>query len=53
MIFAETALKGAFIIELKLIEDERGFFARGWCQNEFKAHGLNPDVVQVNVALSR
>lgn len=53
MIFAETALKGAFIIDLKRIEDERGFFARGFCQNELSAHGLNPAMVQLNVALSR
>jgi dTDP-4-dehydrorhamnose 3,5-epimerase len=53
MIFAETALKGAYVVDLKRIEDERGFFARGWCQNEFKAHGLNPDLVQLNVAFSR
>jgi dTDP-4-dehydrorhamnose 3,5-epimerase len=53
MIFAETALKGAFVVDLKRIEDERGFFARGWCRNEFREHGLNPDLVQVNVAYNR
>ena len=53
MNFIETKLKGAFIIDLKRIEDERGFFARAWCQDEFKAHNLNPRMVQLNVGLSR
>ena len=52
MIFTETRLKGAFIIELERREDNRGFFARAFCQNEFKAHGLKPVIAQVNVALS-
>ena len=43
MIFRETALKGAFVIEPELKEDERGFFARAWCQRELAAHGLNPN----------
>jgi dTDP-4-dehydrorhamnose 3,5-epimerase len=50
MIFTETKLKGAFIIDIKRIEDDRGFFARAWCQNEFKAYGLNTNMVQMNVA---
>jgi dTDP-4-dehydrorhamnose 3,5-epimerase len=50
MIFTETKLKGAYIIELQKIEDARGFFARGWCQNEFEAHDLVPRVVQANVS---
>lgn len=52
MIFRETALKGAFIIEPKRHEDERGFFARAWCAKEFEAHGLNPTVVQCNISYS-
>jgi dTDP-4-dehydrorhamnose 3,5-epimerase len=50
--FTETKLKGAFLIGLSKIEDERGFFARGWCREEFARHGLNPDVVQLNVGFS-
>ncbi len=50
MIFTETKLKGAFIIELERREDSRGFFARGFCQNEFRAHGLKPTVAQGNIA---
>ena len=52
MTFAEAALPGAWIIDLQRIEDERGFFARGWCRKEFEAHGLNPDLVQLNVAFN-
>ena len=50
MIFTETNLKDAYIIDLQKIEDQRGFFARGWCQNEFEAHGLAPEVVQANLS---
>lgn len=48
MIFTPTELKDAYIIDIDRRSDSRGFFARGWCQNEFEAHGLNPRVVQVN-----
>ena len=50
MIFAETKLKGAFVIDLERREDGRGFFARGFCQREFEAHGLKPTIAQTNVA---
>ena len=40
MIFTETKLKGAFIIDLERREDDRGFFARAFCQHEFEEHGL-------------
>lgn len=53
MIFAELALKGAFLIELDRLEDERGFFARAFCIDEFAAHGLNPVVSQCNVSYNR
>ena len=53
MIFKETPLAGAYVIELEKREDERGFFARAFCENEFRAHGLSADVVQVNNSLSR
>jgi len=52
MIFKETTLKGAFIIEPELLEDERGFFARSWCQKEFEAHELNPRLVQCNISFN-
>jgi dTDP-4-dehydrorhamnose 3,5-epimerase len=50
VIFTETKLKGAFAIELERKEDPRGFFARAFCQNEFKAHGLKPFIAQANIA---
>jgi dTDP-4-dehydrorhamnose 3,5-epimerase len=50
MIFTETSLKGAFTIDIERREDSRGFFARAFCQKEFKAHGLNPTIAQANVA---
>ena len=50
MNFTETRLPGAFIVEPELGTDERGFFARIWCQREFAAHGLNPRLVQCNLS---
>jgi dTDP-4-dehydrorhamnose 3,5-epimerase len=53
LIFAETMLPGAFVIEPEMHEDHRGFFARTFCRQEFEAHGLNPDVVQCNISFNR
>lgn len=50
MIFAETKLKGAFIIDLNRLEDERGFFARAFCQKVFRDRGLESVIAQVNIA---
>jgi dTDP-4-dehydrorhamnose 3,5-epimerase len=50
VIFTETKLKGAFIIDLERRHDERGFFARAFCQNEFREHGLEPIIAQSNIA---
>ena len=47
------ALEGAFVLELQRFEDDRGFFARAWCQNEFEEHGLKPRWVQANLAHSK
>jgi dTDP-4-dehydrorhamnose 3,5-epimerase len=52
MMFTETPLRGAFIIDLELREDDRGSFARTFCVNEFAEHGLNPNVVQCSVSLN-
>jgi len=52
MFFQETDLKGAFIIEPKRLEDNRGFFARVYCQREFEENGLNPRFVQCNMSRS-
>jgi dTDP-4-dehydrorhamnose 3,5-epimerase len=53
VIFTETRLKGAFVLELEKREDDRGFFARSWCRNEFEAHNLNAAIVQCNVSFNR
>jgi dTDP-4-dehydrorhamnose 3,5-epimerase len=52
MIFTETAVTGAFVIDLERIEDDRGFFARAWCRREFEAHGLNAALAQCSVSRS-
>ena len=53
MIFAETELEGAFVIEPEKKEDERGFFARTWCREEFLARGLNPCLAQCSVSYNK
>jgi dTDP-4-dehydrorhamnose 3,5-epimerase len=53
MIFTETRLRGAFTIDVEPREDNRGFFARVFCQREFQEHGLKPVIAQANVAFNR
>jgi dTDP-4-dehydrorhamnose 3,5-epimerase len=53
MIFTETKLKGAFILDLERREDDRGFFARAFCQKEFADHGLKPAIAQANIAFNK
>lgn len=53
MIFTETKLKGAFVVEIQKIEDHRGFFGRAWCQKEFEAHGINANFVQINTSQTK
>ena len=52
MIFEETRLRGAFLVDLERRQDPRGFFARTWCANEFADHGLTTEVVQANVSFN-
>ena len=52
MIFKETPLPGAFVLETERFEDERGFFARTFSVDEFAAHGLDTDVVQCSVSFN-
>jgi dTDP-4-dehydrorhamnose 3,5-epimerase len=52
MTFHGTKLQGVFEIRIEPLRDERGFFARSWCQTEFKAHGLNPALVQCNISFN-
>ncbi len=53
MLFTETKLKGVFVIEPHLLEDDRGFFARTWCQRELVAQGLNPHLVQCSISFNK
>src|SRR5258708_8935242 len=52
MILRETEIPGVFEIELEVKPDERGFFARTWCQKEFATHGLSPKLVQCSVSFN-
>jgi dTDP-4-dehydrorhamnose 3,5-epimerase len=53
MIFHETGLSGAYLVELERRIDERGFFARSWCQREFAERGLNSNLVQCNISFNK
>ena len=53
MKFTETTIQGVFIIDLEKRGDDRGFFARLFCEREFQQHGLNPRIVQDNNSDSR
>jgi dTDP-4-dehydrorhamnose 3,5-epimerase len=50
--FTETPLAGAFVIELELLRDERGFFARTFDADQFREHGLEPAVAQCNTSFN-
>ncbi len=50
MIFTETSLPGAFVIDLERREDSRGYFARTFCQHELAERGLEPVIAQANAA---
>ena len=52
MKFTETKLKGAFIIDLELKQDHRGFFARTFCGREFEAYNLKSTVAQCNLSFN-
>jgi len=52
MIFTETELPGAYVLDLERREDDRGFFARAWCMNELGDHGLVTRIVQANVSFN-
>ena len=53
MRFIDTPLKGAFLIEPDRIEDERGYFARSYCQSEFSKQGINLDIKQSNISFNK
>src|SRR5262249_11638998 len=52
MIFTEVRLRGAYLIELEKHQDERGFFARAFCQREFAAQNLTTQIVQASSSFS-
>ncbi len=53
MLFTPTKFPGVYVIDLEKWEDERGFFARAWCQCEFEGHGLNTRLVQCNISRNK
>ena len=53
MKFSPTVLAGACIIDIEPVPDERGFFARSWCREEFARHGLNPDLAQCSISFNK
>jgi len=53
MTFHETTIPGAFEIRLEPRPDQRGFFARTWCREEFKSHGLNPELAQCSISFNK
>jgi dTDP-4-dehydrorhamnose 3,5-epimerase len=53
MIFSETPLRGAYIIDPERIDDARGFFARTWCQHEYEARGLTARVAQCSISFNK
>jgi dTDP-4-dehydrorhamnose 3,5-epimerase len=52
MLFRETPLAGAFVVDLDRKPDQRGFFSRSFCNEEFEAHGLTPAIVQCNISFN-
>jgi dTDP-4-dehydrorhamnose 3,5-epimerase len=50
--FTETSLAGAFVMELDVLADERGFFARTFDADEFRRHGLEPAIAQCNTSFN-
>jgi dTDP-4-dehydrorhamnose 3,5-epimerase len=53
MIFKDTELKDAYIIELERLSDDRGFFSRSYCANEFREHGIKHHILQSNVSYNK
>ena len=52
MKFIPTKLAGAYIVEVEPIRDDRGFFGRSFCHQEFIKQGLNPHLVQCNISFN-
>jgi dTDP-4-dehydrorhamnose 3,5-epimerase len=52
MIFKETPLSGAYVIDIEKNIDERGFFARTWCRDEFKKNNLSTELAQFSISFN-
>jgi dTDP-4-dehydrorhamnose 3,5-epimerase len=52
MTFHETSIAGVFEIHPQLLRDERGFFARTWCRDEFREHGLESELIQCSISFN-
>ncbi len=52
IIFRQTSLAGVIEVEMQPHRDERGFFARSWCETEFRENGLNPKLVQCSISFN-
>jgi dTDP-4-dehydrorhamnose 3,5-epimerase len=53
MKFAPLSLSGAYVVDVEMIQDERGFFARTWCADEFKTHGLTTKLAQCSISYNK
>ena len=53
MIFTGTKIKGVYIIEPEFLTDERGFFTRSFCKEEFRNYGIDADIVQCNISYNK
>ncbi len=53
MRFLPTALAGAYVVQAEPVSDERGYFARTWCRDEFRRHGLNAELAQCSISQNR
>lgn len=53
MRFSPLCLPGAFLIEIEPASDERGFFARAWCEEEIAAHGLDTRIAQCSISYNQ
>ena len=53
MLFTQTDLEGAYIVEPEKLKDDRGYFARTWCQKEFQARNLDPNLVQCSISFNK
>lgn len=53
MKFTETKISGTWLVDMELLHDDRGFFSRAWCEEEFGAHGITKNLSQANLSLSK